>query len=244
MALFWLDLQTPFPPPELALKEPDGLLACGGDLSMARMTSAYQQGIFPWYSEPQPILWWSPSQRMVLKCKDLVISHSLKKKLRQIAKQETRPNPFIQIKVDTAFVQVMQACAAPRQNQDGTWISQDIINAYTNLHLAGLAHSIETWIDGKLAGGLYGVSMGKMFYGESMFSTISDSSKIALAYAVFFLARHGVEWIDCQQQTRHLGSLGAAPVSRNIFMEHLKKAIPQTPPPWQAGILHSDGNIS
>ncbi|MFA5701927.1 MAG: leucyl/phenylalanyl-tRNA--protein transferase [Advenella sp.] len=244
MALFWLDLQTPFPPPELALKEPDGLLACGGDLSMTRMTSAYQQGIFPWYSEPQPILWWSPSQRMVLKCKDLVISHSLKKKLRQIAKQETRPNPFIQIKVDTAFVQVMQACAAPRQNQDGTWISQDIINAYTNLHLAGLAHSIETWIDGKLAGGLYGVSMGKMFYGESMFSTISDSSKIALAYAVFFLARHGVEWIDCQQQTRHLGSLGAAPVSRNIFMEHLKKAIPQTPPPWQAGILHSDGNIS
>ncbi|GAA4414101.1 leucyl/phenylalanyl-tRNA--protein transferase [Advenella faeciporci] len=244
MALFWLDLQTPFPPPELALKEPDGLLACGGDLSMARMTSAYQQGIFPWYSEPQPILWWSPSQRMVLMCKDFVISHSLKKKLRQIAKQETRPNPFIQIKVDTAFVQVMQACAAPRQNQAGTWISQDIINAYTNLHLAGLAHSIETWIDGKLAGGLYGVSMGKMFYGESMFSNISDSSKIALAYAVFFLARHGVEWIDCQQQTRHLGSLGAAPVSRRIFMEHLKKTIPQTPPPWQAGILHSDGNIS
>lgn len=244
MALFWLDLQTPFPHPELALKEPDGLLACGGDLSMARMTSAYQQGIFPWYSEPQPILWWSPSQRMVLKCKDFVISHSLKKKLRQIAKQETRPNPFIQIKVDTAFAQVMQACAAPRQNQAGTWISQDIINAYTNLHLAGLAHSIETWIDGKLAGGLYGVSMGKMFYGESMFSNISDSSKIALAYAVFFLARHGVEWIDCQQQTRHLGSLGAAPVSRRIFMEHLNKTIPQTPPPWQAGILHSDGNIS
>ncbi len=243
MTLPWLDLETPFPPPEFALKEPDGLLACGGDLSLNRMINAYRQGIFPWYSEPQPILWWTPSQRMVLKCKDFVISHSLKKKLKQIAKQETLPNPAIQIKVDTAFIQVMQACAAPRQYQAGTWINRDIINAYTSLHEVGLAHSIETWIDGKLAGGLYGLSIGKMFYGESMFSNVSDSSKIALAYAVHFLDRHGVEWIDCQQETRHLGSLGASPVARKTFMEHLEKAIPQTPPPWRAGILYSDGNI-
>lgn len=244
MTLYWLDLDTPFPPQEFALEEPDGLLACGGDLSIGRMINAYQLGIFPWYSESQPILWWTPSQRMVLKCKDFIISHSLKKKLRQIARQETQPNPFIQIKVDTAFVQVMQACAAPRQNQAGTWINQDIITAYSNLHLHGFAHSIETWIDDKLAGGLYGVSMGKMFYGESMFSTVSDSSKIALAYAVRFLTRHGVEWIDCQQETRHLGSLGAAPVPRKAFIEHLNKTIFQTPPPWQAGVLLSDGNIS
>lgn len=243
MTLPWLDLQTPFPAPEFALDEPDGLLAYGGDLSTCRMISAYRQGIFPWYSEPQPILWWTPSKRMVLKCNDFVISHSLKKKLRQIAKQESGPNPAIQIKVDTAFIQVIQACAAPRNNQTGTWISQEIINAYANLHDIGLAHSLETWIDGKLTGGLYGVSIGKMFYGESMFSNMSDSSKIALAYAVRFLALHGIEWIDCQQETRHLGSLGAAPVSRQVFMEHLKKTISQTPPPWQAGILCSNGHI-
>ncbi|MFV9473831.1 leucyl/phenylalanyl-tRNA--protein transferase [Advenella sp. RU8] len=243
MTLPWLDLQTPFPPPEFALKEPDGLLACGGDLSTDRMISAYRQGIFPWYSEPQPILWWTPSQRMVLKCQDFIISHSLKKKLRQIARQEALPNPAIQIKVDTAFIQVMQSCAAPRENQGGTWISQDIITAYASLHTLGLAHSIETWVDGKLVGGLYGVSMGKMFYGESMFSNMSDCSKIALAYTVRFLDSHGVEWIDCQQETRHLGSLGASPVTRKLFMEHLKIAIPQTPPPWKAGILFSDGHI-
>ena len=244
MSIPWLESHTPFPPPESALQDPDGLLACGADLSTNRLIAAYRQGIFPWYSDPHPILWWTPSQRMVLQCKNFIVSHSLKKKLRQLAKQESTPSAAIQIKVDSAFEQTMLACASPRQASGSeTWITRDIIDAYTRLHHMGLAHSIETWIDGNLMGGLYGVSLGKMFFGESMFSFASDSSKLALAYAVRFLEKHGVSWIDCQQQTAHLASLGAAPVTRNQFMAHLQATITLPPLPWQTGILRADGNI-
>jgi len=243
LKLPWLAPDTPFPPVDAALSDPAGLLAAGADLSISRLRSAYSNGIFPWYSDGEPILWWSPDPRMVLACDDFSPSHSLRKRLRLIARDESGPAPRIQIRVDTAFDQVMAHCAAPREGQIGTWITSEMQQAYRAWHRVGDAHSVETWIDGRLAGGLYGISLGGMFFGESMFTHVSDASKIALAYLVTFLRRFDVQWIDCQQQTRHLASLGAGPVARTQFVEHVRQAVSRPAPLWRPGRLDSQGML-
>jgi len=218
----WLDVNTPFPDVSEALTtDAPGLLAAGADLSPKRLLAAYQRGIFPWFSEGQPILWWSTDPRMVLRTADFRISDSLRKTLKKIARDGQR----WEVRFDSAFEQVMRACAAPRRDGPGTWISEDIIAGYTGLHQQGFAHSSELWLDGELVGGAYGVSIGTMFYGESMFARVTDGSKVALAYLVHFLRQHGVELIDCQQETGHLASLGAKPIPRKDFMAHLQKCI-------------------
>ncbi|WP_374580628.1 leucyl/phenylalanyl-tRNA--protein transferase [Pseudoduganella sp.] len=218
----WLDANAPFPDVSLALTtDAPGLLAAGADLSPARLLAAYERGIFPWFSEGQPILWWSTDPRMVLRTADFKISESLKKTLKKVARDSGR----WQVKFDSAFEQVMRACAAPRRDGPGTWISEEIIAGYTGLHRQGYAHSSELWLDGELVGGAYGVSIGTMFYGESMFARVTDGSKVALAYLVHFLRQHGVELIDCQQETGHLASLGARPIPRQEFIAHLQKNI-------------------
>ena len=222
----WLNSDTPFPDVSQALTELDGapgLLAAGADLSPQRLLDAYHHGIFPWFSEGQPILWWSTDPRMVLYTDKFKISRSLGKKLRTIDRDMQRGGP-IQVRFDSDFEAVIRACAAPRPGSGGTWISDEIIAGYSALHRMGYAHSVELWIDGQLAGGAYGVSIGKMFYGESMFARVADASKIALAYLVHFLRSHGVRLIDCQQETSHLASLGAAPISRTHFVEHVREA--------------------
>ena len=243
MKLPWLAVDTPFPPTEFALTDPDGLLAAGADLSIPRLIQAYSNGIFPWYSEGEPILWWSPDPRMVLAVKDFAPSHSLRKLLRRLAREEAAGQARVQVRVDTAFERVMAACAAPRDGQPGTWITGAMQQAYRAWHEAGYVHSIETWIDGELAGGLYGISLGRMFFGESMFARRPDASKVALAYLVRYLAAHGVQRIDCQQQTRHLASLGARPISRVAFLQHVRGATAQPGPPWTRGTLDSAGRL-
>lgn len=239
MKLPWLFPDTPFPPAGEALDDPPGLLAAGGDLSVERLEQAYRNGIFPWYSEGEPILWWSPQPRMVLACADFAVSHSLRKRLRRIA--AGTHEPAVVVKVDTAFAQVMAHCAAPRRGQSGTWITLSMQRAYRAWHAAGRAHCVETWMDGELLGGLYGISLGRMFFGESMFALATDASKIALAYLVRFLQANGVEWIDCQQQTGHLASLGARPVDREAFLAHLRRTVDEPAPRWAPGILDQDG---
>jgi len=239
----WLAADTPFPPVEHALRDPDGLLAAGADLSPERLAQAYAHGIFPWYAEGEPILWWSPDPRMVLACADFAPSHSLRKRLRALARTEHDPAARLQVRVDTAFARVLHECAAPRHGQPGTWISPAVQQAYRSWHASGFVHSIETWIDGELAGGLYGVSLGRMFYGESMFARATDASKIALAHLVAFLRRHQVAWIDCQQQTGHLARLGARPVPRARFVEHIAHAVAQPGLPWRSGRLDSAGTL-
>lgn len=237
-SLIWIDEQTPLPQPKHAT--PDGLLAAGGSLTLPRLTEAYSKGIFPWFNEGEPVLWWSPDPRMVLACKDFKISHSLAKKLRQIARDEGKPDARIRITTDTAFAQVIALCAGPRSAQPGTWISPAMRSAYLSWHYAGTAHSVETWIDGELLGGAYGINLGGFFFGESMFSHASDASKLALAYLVKFLQLRGIHHIDCQQQTSHLASLGAGPVSRQHFLALLDDALQRPAQPWNAGqILHS-----
>jgi leucyl/phenylalanyl-tRNA--protein transferase len=221
----WLETHTPFPDVSNALTiDAPGLLAAGADLSPQRLLVAYQHGIFPWFSEGQPILWWSTDPRMVLMTDQFRISDSLRKTLRKVERSMAEGGPW-QVKFDSAFEAVMRACAAPRKDGPGTWISKDIIAGYTGLHAAGHAHSSELWLDGELVGGAYGVCIGHMFYGESMFARVPDGSKIALAYLVAFLRRHGVTMIDCQQETSHLASLGAKPISRAAFLEHVRAAI-------------------
>lgn len=240
--LVWLDSNTPFPDPSEALDNPPGLLAAGADLTIPRLRLAYSQGIFPWFQDGEPILWWLPDPRMVLKCADFHPSHSLRKRLRQIARQQQQGNFDIVVKVDQSLRGVMQGCA--RRAEDGspeTWITRDMQLAYQAWHLAGQVHSIETWMHGELVGGLYGVSLGKMFYGESMFSHATDASKIALAHLVNFLSRQGVQWIDCQMQTGHLASLGAAPITRTIFVEHVRQASVAPAIDWAAGWLDQEG---
>ncbi len=239
MALTLLGRHTPFPPAELALQEPDGLLAMGGDLSVARLRAAYANGIFPWFSDGQPILWWSPDPRMILRPACFSPGRALRKKLNRIA---TGGLP-IQVRMNTACAQVIAACAAPRQQQDGTWIVQAIQDAYAQWHEAGQVHSIETWIDGELAGGLYGVSLGRMFFGESMFTRVSDASKIALAYLVAFVGRHGVAMIDCQQDTAHLARMGGHTIARSEFLAHIRDAVTQADLPWGRGVLQADGRL-
>lgn len=241
MKLPWLTHDTPFPPVEQALRDPDGLLAAGADLSLERLRQAYSNGVFPWYAEGEPILWWSPNPRMVLQCERFAPSHSLRKQLRRIAREEYLAAPSVQVRVDTAFASIIAECAKCRPGQLGTWINPDMQRAYLAWHAAGQVHSIETWMNGQLTGGLYGISLGGMFFGESMFSRANNASKIALAYLVQFLRRHGVTWIDCQQQTTHLTSLGAMPVSRRDFQAHLREALTAPTPPWACGWLDSAG---
>ena len=222
----WLDHDTPFPDVSTALThEAPGLLAAGADLSPQRLLMAYRKGIFPWFSEGQPILWWSTDPRMVLQTAQFRVSDSLRKTLRKVERDRTGANVRWQVRFDSAFEDVMRACAAPRRDGPGTWISEEIIAGYTGLHRLGYAHSSELWLDGQLVGGAYGVAIGRMFYGESMFARVTDGSKIALAYLVRFLHQQGVEMIDCQQETGHLASLGAAPIPRSRFLAHLRNTI-------------------
>lgn len=223
----WLDVGTPFPPVTTALTREQGaagLLAAGADLSAARLLDAYRQGIFPWFSEEDPILWWSTDPRMVLYTDRFKLSKSLKKSLVQFTN-----TPGVEFKFDSAFETVMRACAEPRHRQAGTWISEAMICAYTELHHQGFAHSSEVWINGELVGGAYGLCIGRMFYGESMFSRVSNASKIALAQLVFFLRAHDVKMIDCQQETEHLASLGAVPISRDEFICWINQAVVKPP---------------
>lgn len=212
----WLRSQDPFPPLSRALTDPNGLLAAGADLSPARLLEAYRRGIFPWYSEGEPILWWSPDPRMVLVPDELKVSRSLRKKLKQ---------PFYEIRTDTCFADVMRACGEPRAEQEGTWITTEMIAAYTRLHELGHAHSVETWVDGRLAGGLYGVAIGRAFFGESMFTRVADASKLALAHLVRQLERWRFGLIDCQMQTAHLATLGARAIPRADFTRRIGELV-------------------
>jgi leucyl/phenylalanyl-tRNA--protein transferase len=222
----WLDQGIPFPPVETALAEPNGLLAVGGDLAPERLLAAYRQGIFPWFNAEQPILWWSPDPRMVLFPAELRVSRSLARQLR-------RRN--YEIRFDTAFRDVVLACATvPRAGQDGTWITTDMIEAYCRLHELGFAHSVETWINGQLAGAIYGVAIGHMFYGESMFHKVTNASKLALAHLVRYLDENGFGMMDCQMHTGHLASLGAREIPRSEFSGRLAELVnfPQPSGKW------------
>jgi leucyl/phenylalanyl-tRNA--protein transferase len=223
----WLSAGQPFPPVDSALRAPNGLLAASSELSVERLIAAYSQGIFPWYSEGEPVLWWSPDPRMVLCCDEFRVSRSLLKTLRRSAR-----DPAVEVTIDRAFTDVMRACAAPRADDVGTWITDEVLRNYTALHARGLAHSVETWIDGGLAGGLYGLSIGRMFFGESMFTRAPDASKIALAALVRVLLSEGVPMIDCQQNTRHLASLGGREIARDEFTAHVRHAVRQPPIHW------------
>ncbi|MFN3885141.1 MAG: leucyl/phenylalanyl-tRNA--protein transferase [Rhodocyclaceae bacterium] len=219
----WLDTDDPFPPVSEALTAPNGLLAAGADLSPTRLLAAYRQGIFPWFSNGEPILWWSPDPRMVLFPAELKISRSLAKTLR---------NADYQLRLDSAFDRVIHACATtPRPGQQGTWITAEMRKAYCRLHALGYAHSVETWRDGKLVGGLYGVALGRAFFGESMFSHVKDASKIALAHLCRYLLEHNFGMIDCQMETAHLLSLGARPIPRDVFVARLATLVDGGKPP-------------
>lgn len=212
----WLEAQDDFPSVEHALTEPRGLLAAGADLSPQRLLIAYHNGIFPWYSAEQPVLWWSPDPRMVLFPAEFRVPRSLAKRLRR---------RDYEIRVDTAFESVIHVCAEPRGDDAGTWITAEMIAAYCALHRLGHAHSVETWIDGELAGGLYGIALGRMFYGESMFSRQPDASKIALVHLVRQLERRQFGLIDCQMNTAHLARFGAREIPRSDFSRQVAKLV-------------------
>ncbi|MEQ1601795.1 MAG: leucyl/phenylalanyl-tRNA--protein transferase [Methylophilaceae bacterium] len=215
MSIPHLTVTQPFPPLETALREPNGLLAFGGGLSPQRILSAYKQGIFPWYGPGQPIQWWSPDPRMVLFPDELKISRFLAKRMRKRDYEVT---------ADENFRAVIEACATtPRAGQNGTWIVPEMIEAYCILHALGHAHSVECWMDNKLVGGLYGVTIGRMFFGESMFHHVTDASKIAFVTLVKQLKKRGYEMIDCQMKTEHLASLGAREIPRSEFVAKVKE---------------------
>ncbi len=212
----WLGPDEPFPPVERALGAASGaagLLAASADLLPSRLIDAYRHGIFPWYSDGQPVLWWSPDPRMILRPREFKVSLSLKKTLKRVLRDDAW-----EIRVDHDFAGVMRAC--------------DVVEAYSSLHRAGEAHSIETWRDGKRVGGLYGVSFGRMFFGESMFAEVTDASKIALSALVGHLRRHEIEMIDCQQNTSHLASLGGREIARKAFIAHVRASVDAAPIPW------------
>ncbi len=219
-----------FPDPQFALREPNGLLALGGDLSVPRLLSAYRRGIFPWYSQPDPILWWSPDPRVILLPEDIRVNRSLKKFMRQ--------DPY-RLCFDTNFAGVVAGCAAPRADQDGTWITLEMQAAYLELFNAGHAHSIEVWENDQLVGGLYGLAIGRAFFGESMFSTKPNASKIALVA----LARQLQEWqfafIDCQMPTEHLLKMGASEITRSDYLDLLSTAV-DAEPQMQGWVLDED----
>jgi leucyl/phenylalanyl-tRNA--protein transferase len=224
----WLTDDTSFPSVEHALSSPNGLLAAGGNLTVPRLLEAYRSGIFPWFNPGEPILWWSPNPRMVLIPCEFKTSRSLAKVLH---------NAPYEVRIDTVFEQVIRGCAAPRANNrdshHATWIHEHMIEAYCALHQLGYAHSVETWKGGKLVGGLYGVSIGRMFYGESMFSDVSNASKIALAYLAKQLERWQFGMIDCQMNTPHLATLGAREIPRSEFIASLQELIHCAPTDWQ-----------
>jgi len=225
-----------FPPVETALDEPNGLLAAGGGLSVARLRQAYTRGIFPWFSEGDPVLWWCPDPRMVLRTDAVHVSHSLARRLRR------RDFTFT---FDQAFAAVIRACAAPRRYESGTWLVPAMIRAYERMHEAGDAHSVELWIEGALAGGLYGVALGRMFFGESMFMRKTDASKMAIVLLARQLARWQFPLIDCQMRTDHLASLGAIELPRRDFVQAVAVLVgsPPVPSPWipDADLISSRG---
>ncbi len=224
----WLDEHDPLPPVERALRRPNGLLAAGGGLSAARLVDAYSRGCFPWFSEGEPVLWWSPDPRMVLFPHELHVPRSLARRIRRGG---------YDIRADTDFEAVVAGCAEPRDGEPGTWITSEIRDAYRALHDAGYAHSIETWIDGTLAGGLYGVAIGRAFFGESMFTRVPDASKIALVHLVRHLEREGFGIIDCQMRTAHLARFGAREIPRREFVAHVERLVGNREPSgrWTMG---------
>lgn len=221
----WLEPRDPFPPVEQALEEPNGLLAAGDDLSMPRLLEAYSRGIFPWFNEEDPVLWWSPDPRMVLFTDRLHVSRSLRKTIR---------SGHLRVTCDGAFAAVMRACAEPRPGQDGTWITRGMVYAYEQLAAHGHAHSVEVWEGDSLVGGLYGVGIGRMFFGESMFTRRADASKVALVALARQLGRWGLPLIDCQTSTAHLASLGACELPRADFVGEVARLVRlEVPPrPW------------
>jgi leucyl/phenylalanyl-tRNA--protein transferase len=226
----WLGPDLRFPALDTALDEPNGLLAAGGDLSPQRIVAAYRRGIFPWFSPGQPILWWSPDPRMVLPTGEFRVSHSLRKRVRRRE---------FEVRVDTAFAEVIRACAdTPREGQGGTWITAEMCNAYCTLHERGYAHCVESWQDGRLVGGLYGLHLGRVFFGESMFASVTDASKVAMVHLVGLLRARNVPLIDCQQETPHLASMGARPIPRAKFAGQLAQLIHSAEPadPWPVGV--------
>ena len=227
--IHWLREGASFPPIEQALTDPNGLLAAGGSLSPERLLAAYSHGIFPWYSEGQPILWWSPDPRMVLFVDEFKASRSLR---RTVSRRR------FDVRVDTAFRSVIESCAAPSDTRSGTWITPTMVEAYTRLHYMGYAHSVEAWADGALAGGLYGVVIGRMFFGESMFARETDASKVALVHLIEMLRQRDMPLIDCQQQTPHLARLGARPIPRRSFAEALARLVhsPLSAGTWSAAV--------
>ena len=231
MNIPWLDTHTPLPAPESAQKKGSslaGLVAAGGGLSVTRLCEAYEQGMFPWFNEEQPVLWWSPDPRMVLQTKDFKLHRSLRKTL-----QSFIANPDCAIRIDSTFADVIRHCAqTPRPGQPGTWIVDNMIEAYIALHKAGFAHSVETWVKGQLVGGLYCVSIGNTLFGESMFAHQTDASKIALAALVAFARAQNFRWIDCQQNTKHLASLGAHEMPRSDFLNMVREAQKDIRPTW------------
>lgn len=234
LAPYWIDPRDKefiFPDVSLALDEPDGLLAIGGDLNPQRLMAAYRQGIFPWYNAGQPILWWSPNPRTVLFPEKLKISRSLRKTLRK---------QIFHVTLDQAFTDVIEACSAPRDydEQPGTWITADMKQAYQQLHTQGAAHSVECWSDGQLVGGLYGVAIGRVFFGESMFSRRSDASKVAFVTLVQQLSHWGFGLIDCQIHSQHLERLGAEAIDREHFITLLNTLCDQP----ALNIGHDDGH--
>jgi leucyl/phenylalanyl-tRNA--protein transferase len=230
MAIPWLQPDSPLPPTSTALdadSEAPGLLAVGGGLSIARLRDAYSHGVFPWYSPGQPVLWWSPDPRMVLRTADFRPSHSLRKTLRRFLR-----TPGCEIRFDHDTPRVMRHCAdTTRDGQNGTWIVPEMLLAYADWARAGDVHSVETWVDGTLVGGLYGVNLGRMMFGESMFAHRTDSSKIALAALVAFCRSQDMPLIDCQQATGHLASLGAATLPRMAFERDIRPLLARTPAP-------------
>jgi leucyl/phenylalanyl-tRNA--protein transferase len=222
----WLGIRDPFPPTETALRDPNGLLAAGGDLSPERLIDAYSRGVFPWFGEDDPLLWWSPDPRMVLFVDELHVSRSLRKVIR---------SGRFRVTFDTAFRGVMLGCAEPRPGQDGTWITPAMLHAYSQLATLGYAHSAEAWVGERLVGGLYGVAIGGMFFGESMFARESDASKVAFVTLVQQLARWGFPMIDCQMSTAHLASLGAREIPRADFLREVHRLVrmPQVRTRWE-----------
>lgn len=233
----WLEPDQSFPNPNQAWDENSpapGLLAAGGVLNTETLRRAYSAGIFPWYSDGQPVLWWSPDPRMVLKVTDFRLHRSLKKTLQRFCRTQD-----CEIRMDSAFRQVIESCStSPRDGQGGTWILPEMIEAYCALHRVGLAHSVETWVDGKLLGGLYCIAIGKSVFGESMFSKENDASKISLAALVGFCRHHNIAQIDCQQNTGHLASLGACEISRDEFIRKMTKGLTESAPVWQFSPLY------
>ena len=230
--LVWLsarDRPEAFPDPSLALAEPNGLLAAGGDLSTERLLYAYRHGIFPWYEAGQPILWWSPDPRAVLRPGDINVSRSLRRVLRQ---------QRFEFSADSAFREVLAGCAEPRSYGAGTWITLEMRAAYERLHALGWAHSMEVWQAGELVGGLYGLHIGRVFFGESMFSRVSDASKAALVRLVEHLVPTGLALIDCQQATGHLARLGAVTMPRKAFLAEIHEACKPEPMPLSWVLTH------